>query len=85
MQEGFIDVGAPLVAEGQAAEAIQPSQRTFHHPSVPAQALARLDAFTGDPAFDAARAQVPTAVTRIVGLARRGLFPAGVAGDPSGP
>ena len=48
--------------------AVQPRQRPFHHPAVPAQPLAGVDAFTRDPALDAALAQVPAAVTRIVGL-----------------
>ena len=35
-----MDVGAPLVADGQAAEAVEPGQRALDHPAVAAQPLA---------------------------------------------
>jgi hypothetical protein len=57
--EGEIDVGAPLLAHGQAAEAAEPRQGAFHHPAVPSQALAALDATPGDAGRDAALAARP--------------------------
>lgn len=66
MVEGGEDVGAPLVADGDAAEAGEPSQRTLHHPSVPAQALAALDAAPGDARDDRPPPQGPPAVGEVV-------------------
>lgn len=43
-----MDVGAALVADGQAAEAIQPGQCAFDHPAMAPEPLARLDAASGD-------------------------------------
>ena len=28
--EGFVDVGAPLVADGEASETVEPSERSLH-------------------------------------------------------
>src|SRR5690349_1227124 len=61
-----MDVGAALVADGEPAEAVQPGQGALDHPPVPAQSFAGFDAFTGNPAFDAAPSEVSAAVTRIV-------------------
>ena len=46
-----MDVGTSLIADGESAESVQPRQRTFHYPTMPAQSLAGVDAFTGNPAF----------------------------------
>ena len=43
-----MDVGAPLVAHGQAAEAVEPGQGALDHPAVAAQPLAGVDALAGD-------------------------------------
>ncbi len=48
LEERLVDVGTPLVAHLQPPKAVQTRQRPFHDPSVPAQALARLDAPPGD-------------------------------------
>jgi shikimate kinase len=48
-QPGSQDVGAPLVADLQAAAADQPPQGRLDHPPVAAQPLAGLDAAPGDP------------------------------------
>ncbi len=36
-QEGFVNVGAPLVAHPQATELMQPAQRAFDHPTILAE------------------------------------------------
>ena len=41
------DVGAALVAGGEAAVAEEPSDRALHDPAVPTEALGRLDALAG--------------------------------------
>lgn len=43
-----MDVVAPLVAYLQPPVAVQPRQRPLHHPPVPAQPFAGLDAAPGD-------------------------------------
>ena len=57
MMEGFEDVEASLVADGQAAKAAEPCQRSLDHPAVPPQALAALDAAPGDARLDRSPAQ----------------------------
>src|SRR3954471_20551431 len=52
-EEGEVDVVAALVADHQSAAAGDPGQRTLDHPSMPAEALAALDASPGDPGDDA--------------------------------
>ena len=58
-----MDVGAPFITDGQAAETVEPGQRAFDDPAVPAQPFAAVDAASGnsgrDPAFPAFS---PTAV-----------------------
>lgn len=66
-----MDVGAPLVADGEAAVAVEPGQGALHHPAVPAQPRAGVDALAGDADLDAALGQrPPTArdVVRLVGM-----------------
>ena len=48
MVEGGEDIDAPFVADGDAAEAGEPSKRTLDRPSVSAKALAALNATPGD-------------------------------------
>ena len=48
------DVEAPLVADGEAAEAAEPSQGALNHPPVPPELLAALDPALGDPGHDLA-------------------------------
>src|SRR5579885_51310 len=52
-----MDILAPLVADGEAAEAVQPRLRALHHPAMPAELLAALDAPPGDAGRDAVAAQ----------------------------
>ena len=50
--EGFVDVGALLVADGQAAEAVEPRVGTLDDPAVTAEPLAALDAASRDAGHD---------------------------------
>jgi hypothetical protein len=43
-----VDVGSPLVTHLQLSIAVQPRQSPLHHPPVPTQPLAGLDAAPGD-------------------------------------
>ena len=53
-QEGEVDVGASLVADDQAPELAEPGQRALHHPPVPPELGAALDAAPGDTRLDVA-------------------------------
>ncbi|GLR83279.1 hypothetical protein GCM10007856_60030 [Azospirillum oryzae] len=48
MMEGGEDIGAPFVADGEAAETGKPGECPLDHPSVSAKALAALNATPGD-------------------------------------
>jgi hypothetical protein len=43
------NVETPLVADGESAKAVEPSQGALDHPPVPAEPLAAVDAAPGDP------------------------------------
>src|SRR3712207_2454113 len=76
-----MDVVAALVADGKTAEPGKPRQGPFHHPTIPAELLARLDTTPGDAGRDAATAQRLAAaveVVRLVGMELGWLF----AGPP---
>jgi len=49
-------VGAPLVADAEAAKVEQPGERPLDHSAVPAQSLAGVDAATGKLRGDATSA-----------------------------
>ena len=68
MVKGSEDVGAPFVADGDAAEAGEPSERTLDHPSVSAETLAAFDATPGNPRNDRSLAQRTPAVSEVVAL-----------------
>lgn len=68
MMEGLEDMSAAFVADGEAAEAAEPSQGTLDHPAMPSQALGAVDAAPGDPRLDRASAQYPSALREIVSL-----------------
>src|SRR4051812_20594774 len=63
-----MNVGATLVADGEAAEAVEPSERALDHPAVPAEPLAALDAPSRDSRLDAPLATDLPAHRIVVGL-----------------
>ncbi len=63
-----MDVGTPLVADRQATEAVEPGERAFHDPAVPAQPFAGFHATSGDPRPDGAGATLFAATPVIIGL-----------------
>src|SRR5689334_11234728 len=56
-EEGLMDIGAALIAHGQAAEPIEPGEGALHHPAVAAEAVTAFNAFAGDAHFDVALPQ----------------------------
>jgi DNA helicase II / ATP-dependent DNA helicase PcrA len=85
VEEGEMDVGPPLIAHRQPAEAAQPRQRALDDPAVPAEPLARLDAAARDARDDAAPpAGDATArvVVTLVGM-QLGRAPSGTAASPT--
>lgn len=66
--EGFVDVGAPLVADGQTAEAVEPGERSFDDPAVAAQPLAAVDATLRNAGGDCPGAAFGPAPVVVVGL-----------------
>jgi hypothetical protein len=65
-----MDVGAPLIANGEPPEPTEPGERAFDDPAVAAQRLARVDPLTRDPAADVARTTGRPTAGNIVGLVR---------------
>jgi len=57
--EGGVDVGTPLVADAQSAEAVEPNEGAFHHPAVAPEPLATLDALARDAGDDPAGPALP--------------------------
>ncbi len=64
----MMDVGAALVADGEAAEAVEPGERPFDDPAVAAEPVAALDPAPGDARFDVAAAATATAAAMVKGL-----------------
>ncbi len=67
--EGFVDVGAPLLADGGTAEAAEPGQGSLDDPSASAQTLASVHP-TSDAGRDGAGAAFGPAAPVIRGLVR---------------
>ena len=65
-----MNIGAALIADGEAAVAAEPGQCALHDPAVAAQAGAALDASSGDAWEDAPSAADLSAVERVIGLVR---------------
>ena len=63
-----MNVGTTLVADGEAAEAVEPSERALDDPAVPAQLLAAVDAASSDARLDVALASDPPAHRIVIGL-----------------
>src|SRR5260221_11850053 len=72
-KERLVDVGAALVAHLEAAETVEPRQRALHHPAIPSEALARLDAPASNAGDDAAGTQCPSAARIVIALVRMQL------------
>ena len=68
--EGFVDIGAPLIADGQTAEAAEPGQGSLDDPSVSAQTLAAVHPTPSDAGHDGAGAAFGPAAPVIIGLVR---------------
>src|SRR5215216_7954445 len=81
-KERLVDVVAALVADRQAAVAVQPGQRALHDPAVAAQALLGLDPLPRDPNLDVPTAQCPAATGDVVGLV--GMELGGTLAPPPG-
>src|SRR5215218_3017038 len=84
MEERFVDVIAPLVAHRQPAVAIQPRERTLHHPPVSSELLAGVDPTAGDArGYAPLPERLPAAgeIVCLVGVQFRGTLarPAGVS------
>ncbi len=60
-----MQIGAPLIADGEPAEAIEPGQRALHHPAMPAKPLTRLDTAPGN-ARDKAPLPAGGATARVI-------------------
>ncbi len=63
-----MDVGAALIAHGQAAIAVQPGQRALDDPTVATEVLAGVDPFAGDAHPDVAATQRLTTARDVIGL-----------------
>lgn len=63
-----MQVGATFVADGETAEAGEPSQRPFHDPAMATQPFAALDATPGNPWCDAASPALTPTTTMVVFL-----------------
>ena len=67
-REGEVDVGAALVADGDAAELGEPSQGALDFATVSAETLIAVGATLYDARSDAASAARPAAAVMVVGL-----------------
>src|SRR5918912_3652429 len=70
MEERLMDVGAALVADREPTILGQPGQRALHHPAMPSQALAALDALARNAHLDVAPPQGPATARNVVRLVR---------------
>jgi hypothetical protein len=65
-EEGFVHVGVAVVADGEAAVAVEPGEGAFDDPAVGAESGAVLALAAGDERFDAAFAQLAAAAGVVV-------------------
>lgn len=68
MEKSQVHIGAPLVPDAQAAVAVQPRERALDYPPMPAQPIARLNAWARDAWRNASPAQLLAQGLRVVGL-----------------
>jgi hypothetical protein len=74
-EEGFVDIGAPVIATIEATVLVQPGERALDHPAVFAESRSVCDVALGDPGRDAAlpqRLAVAATVVCAVGEQRLG-------------
>jgi hypothetical protein len=84
-EEGFVDVGSPLVADGQTTKLVQPGQRPFHDPAMATESLAGVDALARDPNADAVPTQeatTPWDIVRLVSMQLGRALPSLAARSP---
>ena len=63
-----MDVGAPLIADGEAAEAREPGERALYHPAVLSQLFVGLHSAPSNAGLDGAGATFRSAPPVVVGL-----------------
>jgi hypothetical protein len=68
VEESLMQLLPALVADRQAAVAVEPGEGALHHPAVPPQVGLALHALAGDAALDAAAPQVAATATHVVAL-----------------
>jgi hypothetical protein len=68
-----VDVGAAFIAHGETTKAVEPGERAFHDPAMPSQALARLDAASGNSRDNATVAASDATARVVVALVRMQL------------
>ncbi len=66
VQKGQVHICAPFIADAQTAIAIEPGERAFNHPPMPAKSLTRLDAAPRNTWRDAALAQLLAQWLRVI-------------------
>ncbi len=66
--EGEMDVLASFIANGETAEAIEPSQCALYHPAMPFQALTVVHTAAGNPGHNGAPSAFGPAAPMIIGL-----------------
>ncbi len=81
-EERLVDVGSAFIANGEAAEAAEPSQRALDDPAMPAQTLAAVHPAPRDPSFDPAPAQGFAAAWHVIGFVRMELGGAPAGSSP---
>lgn len=66
--EGQMDVLASFIANGETAEAVEPSQCALHHPAMPSQVLTVVHTAAGNPAHNGALTAFGPAAPMIIDL-----------------
>ncbi len=69
-----MNVGSPLVPNGEPAESANPCQGTFYDPAVPAQAFTRIHSLPRDAAGDTAPPQIASTAGDVAGFISMELF-----------
>ena len=67
-KKALVDVGAPLITDGEAAKAVEPCQCRLDDPAMPAQSFAAIDAPSGNAGREGAFSAFAPAVGMVLGL-----------------